>query len=185
YHETFGWLKIAGILAAFVAVVFSSLKENEHPTTANKSKLHLLPYIVFIGSGACDSLTQFANKRYLMHQGIEEFALFIFTAAGITGITILIFQVVTGRTKINNKSIIGGIALGIPNYLTYIFTLKTLATLKWDSSVIFPVINLGTVAFASIAGFLAFKEKISFINFIGLMFAAVSIILIVLSNFNN
>ena len=185
YNEGFNWIKLTGILAAFVAVILSSLKEKQAGPVINKSKLHLLPYIVFIGSGACDSLTQFANKRYLMNTGIEEFVMFIFVAAGVTGLTVFSFQLITGRTKLNPKSILGGIALGIPNYLAYLFTLKALVNLSWGSSVIFPIINLGTVAFATIAGFIAFKEKISGINFIGLVFAAISIILIVLSNFHS
>ena len=80
------------------------------------------------------------------------------------------------------KSVVGGIALGIPNYLSFLFLLKALATLNWGSSVIFPVANLGTVAFATIVSFIVFKERISKINIAGLAFAAVAIILIMMSN---
>jgi drug/metabolite transporter (DMT)-like permease len=47
---------------------------------------------------------------------------------------------------------------------------------------VFPISNLGTVAVATIAGILFFKEQISKINWLGLVFAVVSIVLIILSS---
>ena len=181
YHESFSGIKLVGILLAFAAVVLSSIKEKPTEHTAVRTALTFLPYAVFIGNGACDSVTQFANKNFLMHEGIAEFAMFIFVAAGTIGLVVLAFMLVTRKSKLNVKSVIGGIALGIPNYLSFLFLLKALATLNWGSSVIFPVSNLGTVAVATLVSFVAFKEKISKVNLAGLAFAAVAIILIVLS----
>ena len=182
YHESFSSLKLIGILFAFVAVVLSSIKEKEGPHNAVRTALTFLPYAVFIGNGACDSVTQYANKQFLMHEGISEFAMFIFVAAGSIGLIILGFMLLTGKATLNVKSVVGGIALGIPNYLSFLFLLKALATLNWGSSVIFPVSNLGTVAVATMVSFVAFKERISKINLAGLAFAAVAIILIVLAS---
>ena len=182
YGETFNAIKLAGILLAFVAVVLSSIKDKPAAHTAAGTALKLLPYAVFFGNGACDSVTQFANKHFLMHEGIAEFAMFIFVSAGTLGIIILLFMLATGRATLHVKSLIGGIALGIPNYLSFLFLLKALATLNWGSSVIFPVSNLGTVAVATLISFVLFKERISKINLTGLAFAAAAIILIVLSS---
>ena len=182
YGESFNFIKLAGILFAFVAVVLSSIKEKQAGHATVKKVLLFLPYAVFIGNGACDSVTQFVNKRYLMHEGIAEFAMFIFVAAGIIGCTILLFSIISGKSEFNFKSLVGGVALGIPNYLSFLFLLKALATLNWGSSVIFPVSNLGTVAVATVVSFVAFKERISKVNLVGLAFAAVAIILIVLSS---
>lgn len=183
YHENCNYLKIAGIVIAFAAVVLSSIKEKPDGTNHPHAKLGILPLAVFLGSGACDSVTQYANKQFLMHQGIEEFALFIFFAAGVTGLLVFFAQLITGKSQLNYKCIIGGICLGIPNYLSYLFTLKSLSTLSWGSSVVFPLINLGTVAFATLSGIILFKERLSKINLIGLLFAGAAIIFIVLSNF--
>jgi multidrug transporter EmrE-like cation transporter len=46
---------------------------------------------------------------------------------------------------------------------------------------VFPVSNLGTVALTTIIGILFFNEKISKVNFTGLVFAAGAIVLIILS----
>jgi drug/metabolite transporter (DMT)-like permease len=183
YNESFNWLKLTGILLAFIAVVLSSLKDKRAGSTATSTASSFLPYLVFFGNGACDSVTQFANKHYLMHRGIEEFAMFIFVSAGATGLCILAVQIIRGKTKLQFKSIVGGICLGIPNYLSFLFLLKALATLNWGSSVIFPVTNLGTVSVATVVSYLLFKEKLSGVNLIGLLFAVAAIVLIVLSNF--
>lgn len=181
YNEHFNWMKGAGILFALVAVVLSSLRERQASVQKQNLLLSFLPAIVFTGNGACDSLTQFANKRYLMYHGIESFSFFLFLSAAFTGTLFLAVQLFRGRLKIAFKSVVGGIALGIPNYLAFIFILKALATLSWGSSVIFPVANLGTVACASITGFIVFKEKISRVNMLGLLFAVVAITFIILS----
>ena len=181
YGESFNWMKLTGILFAFAAVILSSLKE-EPKSPEHKSSFAFLPIIVFAGSGACDSLTQYANKKYLSNTGIEEFSLFLFVAAGLVGLLIFIFQLVTKRTSFNINSLIGGILLGIANYFSFLFLLEALATISWGSSVVFPVSNLGTVAVATLAGILFFKEKISKINLLGLAFAVVSIVLIIVSS---
>jgi drug/metabolite transporter (DMT)-like permease len=181
YKEDFDWIKLAGILLAFAAVVMASLKAQSSHHPGAHARLIFLPYIVFLGNGACDSVTQFANKHYLTQQGNEYFAMFIFVAAGITGLLILIWQLINGRSKINMKSVAGGIVLGIPNYFSFLFLLQALASLTWGSSVVFPISNLGTVALATITGYIVFKERISKVNFIGLLLAAASIGLIVIS----
>lgn len=182
YNESFNAVKLAGIVFAFVAVVLSSIKEKPKTKTVVSTAMVILPYAVFIGNGACDSVTQYANKHFLMHEGIADFSMFIFVAAAIVGVTILLYSLAIGKSTLNSKSIIGGIALGIPNYLSFLFLLKALATLNWGSSVIFPVSNLGTVAVATLVSFVVFKEKISKVNMAGLAFAAIAIILIVLSS---
>jgi drug/metabolite transporter (DMT)-like permease len=181
YGEEFNWMKLAGILFAFAAVILSSLKE-EPKSPEHKSSFAVLPVIVFLGSGACDSLTQFANKKYLSTGGMEEFSLFLFIAAALVGFGTLLFQFITGKAAFSFKSVIGGVLLGISNYFSFLFLLKALATVSWGSSVVFPVSNLGTVAAATFAGIIFFKEKLSKLNMLGLAFAVVSIVLIILSS---
>lgn len=183
YGESFNWLKLLGILFAFTAVVLSSLKE-ETPTQNHHSSFAILPLLVFVGSGACDSFTQFVSKKYVSADGMEEFSLFLFLAAASIGAVLLLYQFATKKMSFNVQSLIFGTVLGIINYFSFLFLLKALANISWGSSVVFPVNNLGTVLFASLVGVLLFKEKISKINLLGLGFAVVSIALIIFSNTN-
>ncbi len=180
YGETFNWLKLTGILLAFVAVILSSIKE-DHEVHKHSKWMVVLPFITFLGSGLCDSLTQFANKRYVSSSGMEDFSFFLFVAAAIAGVVVLTVRIATGTLKLTMPSVLGGVVLGIFNYFSFLFMLKALGAVSWGSSVIFPVMNLGTVAFASLAGVLFFREKISKVNLAGLFFAALSIGAILLS----
>jgi drug/metabolite transporter (DMT)-like permease len=180
YGESFNWLKLLGILFAFAAVILSSLKNDLH--VHEKSSLPVLPFVVFLGSGACDSLTQYANKKYLANSGIEEFSLFLFATAATCGSIILLFQFLRGHIRFNLHSLIGGAVLGVINYFSFLFILEALAKISWGSSVVFPVSNLGVVALATAIGVVAFKEKISKTNMLGLLLAAISITLIIFSN---
>lgn len=178
YGESFNTLKAGGILLAFVAVVLSSLRDAP-VHQPKKSSLALLPIIVFGGSGLCDSLTQFANKKYLHHKGMEEFSLFLFAAAALIGSGVFTYQLVNNHTSFQIKSLVGGIALGVVNYFSFLFMLKALATVSWGSAVVFPLSNLGTVACATLTGIFIFREKISLLNAFGLAFAVLAIALIV------
>lgn len=180
YGESFNWVKLAGILAAFVAVILSSLKEEEK-SADHHSSFAILPVVVFVGSGACDSFTQYANKTYLTNSGMEDFSLFLFIAAALAGSALFIFQLISQKAVFNLQSLIAGIILGIINYFSFLFLLKSLANLNWGSSVIFPISNLGTVLVATVAGIAIFKEKLTKTNLAGLGFAVLSIILIIAS----
>lgn len=178
YGEPFNWVKLLGILFAFAAVILSSLKEDAD-SKDHHSSFAILPVIVFLGSGACDSITQYANKTYLTDSGFEEFSLFLFIAAAIAGCSIFAYQLLTGKAVFSLRSLAGGILLGIANYFSFLFLLKSLAYVSWGSSVVFPVSNLGTVLVATLAGVLIFNEKLSKLNLLGLGFAVLSIVLII------
>lgn len=179
YGEGFSTLKLIGIALAFAAVILTSLKTN------NEHHKHgfieaLLPFLVFIGSGACDSLTQFATKNYVGNEDAELFSLLLFFSAALAGTVALAYSVLAKNISVSPKNITWGAVLGFINYFSFLFLLKALANLSWGSSVIFPVNNLGVVAFSSLIGILLFKEKISRVNLVGLLLAAASIITIML-----
>lgn len=183
YGEEFNWLKLVGILLAFVAVILSSLSEQPSQAGNSKKASHAyLPIIVFLGSGACDAVTQYATKTHLANNGSEGFAMFIFVAAGMAGTSVWLWQVATGKSKFDYKCLVGGIVLGVTNYFSYLFALKALTQISWGSSVVFPVINLGVVAVVTLGGIFMFREKISRLNAIGLVCAAASIVVIILSS---
>ena len=183
YHEEVTWYKIVGILCALVAVVLSSQKDSDHPvlnTGKIKGMALMLPVVVFVGSGLCDSGAQLGNKKYFSHESSEHFVLIVFLFAALTGLSYLTLYLIRGTIKLHWKQVAGGIALGIPNYGSLLFLMKSLDHVKGGSSVVFPVTNIATVAGSTLLSVLIFREHLNRANWLGLVFAGLCILFIYL-----
>ncbi|MBL7918215.1 MAG: EamA/RhaT family transporter, partial [Bacteroidia bacterium] len=76
------------------------------------------------------------------------------------------------------KHVLAGFALGIPNYFSIYFIFKALESGVMQSALLFPVLNISNVLLSALVGFTLFKEKLSLINYLGLLLSVVSILLI-------
>ncbi len=174
YHEPFSSLKIFGTIAALVAVILCSYKPTEEHHQRH-AYLFLLPLVAFIGSGACDSIVQFMQKNYVKQAESAVFNFALFFAALFCGSILLIVQLLRKKVSIGWKEIVGGIALGIPNYFSMYFLVSALNNSGYQSSVLFPTINIGTVLLTTFFSLLYFKEILSKLNWLGLGLAVVGI----------
>lgn len=180
--EPFNTMKIIGIILALIAVYFTNKRNTtEHHTSKT---LLWLPVLVFIGSGLIDTGIN-AAKTYLFTLPVHSdlFSIGIFASAFIIGICILVFQFFKqpkGSIKFEFKSLLGGIILGIPNYFSIFFILKSLEANIFTSAQLFPVLNISNVVLTALVGFLVFKEKLSTQNLLGVILAVISILLITL-----
>lgn len=176
YNESTGIMKVTGILLALGAVYLTSIKKK---TGISIKKRNLLfPLLVFLGSGTIDTILKYLETRYVAEVDVALFSSTIFAVAGCIGISILLFQAIQGTLKITVRNILGGIALGIPNFFSIYFLVMALRTKGYESSTIFPLNNVGIVMISTFLGILLFREKIIFKNWIGIALAVISIILI-------
>ena len=183
YHEEITWYKLAGIACAVVAVVLSSYKEESPDVHHEKLKgaALLMPLVVFVTSGLCDSGAQLGNKKYFPNGGSDYFVLDVFLFAALTGMAYLSYMVIKGTIKLSWRQVGGGIALGIPNYGSLLFLMKSLDTVEGGSSVVFPVVNIATVAGSTLLAVLIYREHLNRWNRLGLMFAGLCIVFIYLT----
>ena len=174
YNESIGYQKIIGILMALVAVYLTAIKQKEN--CVNTQTLYL-PILLFFGSGVIDtSINYFAPD-----DRIALFSSLIFGVAFIIGSTILIYKYIRFKSKINFKSIPFGSTLGIVNYASIYFLLKALRIDGLESSSLFTINNVAIVAFTTLIGLLFFKEHISKTNWVGILFAVISIVIVTLA----
>jgi len=178
YKEASGFLKITGIILALVAVYLVSIKKEDKTQTVPKNLL--FPILVFLGSGIIDTSIKFLEDTYVAESEIPVFSALIFTTAFCLGILALIYQAIRGKTRIALKNILGGIALGVPNYFSIYFLVRALRAPGLDSSTVFTLNNMGIVMLATLIGLLFFKEKLSRKNWLGISLALFSIVLIAL-----
>lgn len=174
YNESVGFVKILGILLALVAVYLSSAKSDK---TSVKFKNLLFPLILFVGSGVLDTTLKYVEKNSVSEDNVPMFLATIFGCAFILGSFFVIIQMINGKFKFQWKNIIGGIALGIPNYYSMEFLLKAFKT-DIESSTLFTINNVGIVVLTTVFALLFFKEKLIRKNWIGISLAVISIILV-------
>ena len=80
------------------------------------------------------------------------------------------------KQKIHLRNIIGGMILGFLNFGTTYYLIMAMGV--FQSTVLFPVQNVGIVVLSALAGFIIFKEKLSVINWIGILLSIIAILLI-------
>ncbi|WP_298427842.1 DMT family transporter [uncultured Kordia sp.] len=176
YKEHLSLLKIAGIILALLAVYLTTIKEG---TKSFDRKNLLFPALLFIGSGVIDTTIKYIETKYVADGETSIFSAAIFLCAFVIGIIVLTLR---RDFKITGKTILGGIALGIPNFYSIVFLLKALRPDQiGDSSTVFPINNVAIVMLTTIFGIILFKEKLSIKNWIGIAIAIISISIIAVS----
>ena len=176
YNESTGFLKLLGIALALVAVYLSSIKSEEGLKI--KKKNLIFPLLVFFGSGIIDTTINFLENFYVSETDVGLFSTSIFAIAGLIGTAIIIGQAILGKLKLSWKNLAGGIALGIPNYFSIYFLVMALRSPGFENSVLFTLNHVGIVLASTLVGIVLFKEQLIRKNWIGLVLAIISILLV-------
>ena len=172
YKEKLTTALIVGIILAFSSVYLTSSKS---ATVKNLKRNLLLPIVVFLGSGLIDTLIKYFQINHMATNDIPTLSATIFFIATIVGVFQLMFQ---KKFKYDLKTIVGGLALGIVNFGSLYFLIKSLQLESWSSATIFTLNNVGIVMVSTLVGKFFFKEQLLLKNWIGIGLAIVSIIII-------
>lgn len=179
YKEAMGILKVVGILMALAAVYLTSIKAKEGLKI--KKRNLIFPALVFLGSGIIDTSIKYLEESYVAEKDVSLFSAVVFSAAACIGLVILALQGVAGKFKFQFKNVIGGIALGITNYFSLYFLVLALRSGILESSGIFTVNNVTIVLLSTLLSIVLFREKLLPKNWIGILLAVVSILLVALA----
>ena len=180
------WLLICLVLIAMVLTIWTDKPESGHKYTLLDI---LAPITVFLSFGASNSYLKVLQHRVTVTDtaaGLSEQVI----NSEISLVTASVFFVAMlacsfsffrkgpdgKRSPVLLKNVIGGVALGIINYFctfTLMLAMKTI-----DSSLLFPIHNIGIVAIGAFVGWLAYGEKLRPHQVAGIVLAAVSIALL-------
>jgi len=175
YDEALGPLKVVGVMLALAAVYFASAKEKS--MTVEKSSL-ILPILVFLGSGIIDTSIKYIQEVFIKEVDYPIFSATVFGSAAVIGLLVISFKAINKSVTINFRDVLGGVALGVPNYFSIYFLLKALENDSLNSASVFTINNVAIVMLSTLLGILLFKEEISIKNWGGIVLAVVSIILV-------
>ncbi|MFT5832598.1 MAG: drug/metabolite transporter (DMT)-like permease [Cognaticolwellia sp.] len=182
YQEDLTLIKGIGILLALLAVVLTNIKTKKEKLIKKSEKRNwfvwFLPIILFLVSGFVESVLQYLQRTYFDTSSGSQlpFTILLFGTAGAIGTIVLIINFIRNRSVINYESILGGIALGIPNLGSIYFLLKVLG--EMEGSVVFPINNVAVIVLVGIIAFFAFKEKLTKINIFGIALAVLAILFV-------
>jgi drug/metabolite transporter (DMT)-like permease len=179
YKEPVSVIKISGIAVALLAFYLTFRKGRTADPTGNR--YFLLPVLLFLGNGLNDSMLKHSERNFI-HGDTLVFLSTAFLSSFIIGMAILIFSVILNKKKILPRNILAGMILGLLNWGSTLYFLKGLGI--FESTFIFPVFNVSVVGLSAMTGYFVFKEKLSPINWAGILLAAVSIILITFATAN-
>ncbi len=175
YKQNLVPIQILGIILSLLSIYFISKKQN---TNSTNQGTWLLPLIVFIGSGFIDTILNFMQTHFIPATSESHIITTTFTMAFVIGFIYLLYLVIFKQEKIKLKNIFWGFLLGLPNYFSMLFLVKTLSYYATESASIFPINNIAIVTASTLAAVLFFREKLNKQNVVGLSLAITSIILI-------
>ena len=179
YNEQNTILKTAGIALALVAVVMTCYKRGEDPGKEKHSPvIWILPVILFIGSGLLDTMIKYVEQRFLDGTNNNDYLILAFLSAACTGGIVLGILFLLKKQRLQWKAIVAGISVGVPNYLSIWCLMRVLKIYSENSSAIIPINNMGIVLFSAVVAFIFFRERLSLLNWMGIVLSLIAIALI-------
>lgn len=180
FHEKLNWEISIGIVLALVALVLVVGGENTagdgNKESSNIRRINwLLPVLIFFGTGTGDILMKLNEQRNASND-MGFMIAFIYMIAMLFGIILVIHDLIKGLSKWQNKSIFGGIILGVINFFSTYCIFHAMRC--FDNVMLFPIYNIGVVSLTALIGWLVFKEKLTWKNYLGLAIALIAVVLI-------
>lgn len=174
FKEDFNSLKITAFLVGLPALLLILAKPSRN--TENK---WIYPAVVLFGFGLIDILFKQIALNTSLPYTTSLFV--VFGIALVLMIVAVIYEAIVGKVELNIRSILFGFLVGIFNFGNILFYLKAHQAFAENPSTVFAGMNMGVIIIGSLVGIFIFKEKLTKINFAGLLLALIAIILIVLS----
>lgn len=170
-------LKISGILLALLAVFFTVYRKRRIDFDP---RYIYLPITLFLGMGVIDSIIKLAQFKHIDNGTSTLFSAVLFSIAAITGIVTNLVQGTSFKSLLRPRTMMWGTLLGLGNYGSIWFLILALnhkmpSGVPIDGSVVFGINNIGIVGLSVIIGLIAFREKLTFLNWAGIVLSFVAI----------
>jgi len=180
YDEQATWLKVSGVVTAVAAVLFTCWRKGDNEPAGRKflPLFVLLPLVLFIGSGLLDTMIKYVEQIHLQDGNYNDFLITAFFVAGSIGLLLQVGLFISGKEKFDRRTLAAGLLIGVPNYFSIWCLVQVLKAYAGNSSSIIPLNNMGIVLFSTVAARIIFKEKLSSLNWLGILLSLAAIALI-------
>jgi len=170
-------LKLGGIVLALFAVFFTVYRKRK--IDFDPRDLYL-PVTLFLGMGLIDSIIKLAQFKHIDNGASTLFSAVLFSIAALTGIITNLIRGNSFRTLTKPATLMWGTLLGLGNYGSIYFLILALnqklpTGIPIDGSVVFGINNIGIVGLSVLLGLVVFREKLTWLNWMGIVMSFVAI----------
>jgi len=164
--------KISGIILALFSFYLIFRTKSKMKFSFKKAAL---PFFLFLGIGTNDTLMKYIQHNYITNDE-SLFLTVVFLAALLIGLVVLIYAIVFDGKKLSVIGFFSGAFLGALNFGTTYFFIRSMK--YFETTILFPVVNVSIVALTTLFGVLLFREELSRVNWAGIFIAILAILLI-------
>lgn len=176
-------LKIAMLVLILLAMVLILRKERGVAKTSEEVKFNwvlLLPLAVFLFNGINDTLVQYAQRTKIDHTDlIPIFTGTMFAGGVATGIITYAISCIKKPHVPTKRDFLWGGVLGFVNWVCMIGVFNALS--QMDGSLFYPLYYTGAIVISTVVGVWVFKEKLTKVNYIGIVIAVAAIAVLSIS----
>lgn len=168
----------AGIALGLLALLALLWRRQQSTRGLSDTRAWVYPLLVFAGFGTIDVLLKRVSAAGVP---LGASLLVMFALALPVALGIALVRVARVGARFTWRSLAAGLLLGLLNFGNILFYLRAHQALPHDPAVVFATMNLGVVALGTLVGVLAFRERLSRTNAIGVLLAACAIGLLALA----
>ena len=174
--EALGFTTAMGILLALTALfLVVGGKGKSQAKTEKTTLIVLLPVLIFFSTGIGDVLMKITEKANTASD-LTPMIAFIYGISFLFSLLLVGYDLLKKKSKWQWKNMVGGMVLGGVNFFSTYFVYHAMRV--FDNVVLFPIYNIGVVCLTALAGWLLFKEKLTWKNYLGLGIAIIAVVLI-------
>ncbi|MGR6981519.1 EamA family transporter [Testudinibacter sp. P27/CKL/0425] len=167
FNEVLTQSRAVSLVLAFTALLCLLWKKSDTQSAVGKGWLNLL--LVWLGYGVIDILFKQMAKTG------SAFPLTLFVSFCLAACVIFIYLLIK-QTRWDGKSMLGGLLLGVLNFMNILFYIKAHQSYSENPTLVFAGMNIGVICLGTLAGAWLFKEKINKANAIGVVLGILSIL---------
>lgn len=172
FGEALSGSKLLGIAIGLTALVCLLIRPGASNTAHDRHKAILLLLAVWLGYGTIDILF-----KQLAKSG-AAFSSSLLLAFSLAGVIILVYLLVK-RTAWNGRSLAAGLLLGLLNFGNIYFYVRAHQVFSESPTLVFSAMNIGVISLGTLVGAGLFKEKLSWLNGLGIALAVAAVIILI------
>lgn len=169
FGEALSTSRMVGIGLAGVALLCLLVKSEKGRASGSWWTGALVLLGVWLGYGTIDVLFKQLAKSGNAFGGN---LLITFVLASVLMWLYLLFK----RTRWSTTSLLSGVLLGALNFANILFYVKSHQAFKDNPTLVFAGVSLGVMALGALVGMVAFRERLSRLNIVGVLLAMTSVV---------